>query len=88
MDVSSRRPPRTSGKNALPLSTHLAAASGAGPAAAQSLSLVLEAVNLGERGTAIGAKTPWLDQVEGKDRDDYQDAADGAGDEGGDCVWS
>jgi hypothetical protein len=61
---------------------------GAGPAAAQSLSLVLEAVNLGERDTAIGAKTPWLEQVEGKDRHDRHDAAGRAGNEGGNCVWS
>jgi len=77
-----------SGKNPFPFSTRLAAALGAGPATAQSLSLVLEAVNLGERDTAIGAKTPWLEQVDGKDRHDRHDAADRAGNEAGDCVWS
>jgi hypothetical protein len=61
---------------------------GAGPTAAQSLSLVLQAVNLGERGTAIGARTPWLEQVEGKNRQDRHDATDETGNEGGDRVWS
>jgi hypothetical protein len=38
--------------------------------------------------TAIGAKTPWLEQVEGKDRHDRHDAADRAGNEGSDYLWS
>ena len=85
-----REPPllATLGKNPLPFPPHLAAALGAGPAAAQALSLVLEAVNLGKRDTAIGAKTPWLEQVEGKNRHDRHDAADDASNEGGNCVWS
>jgi hypothetical protein len=43
------------------------------------LSLVFEAVNLGKRCIAIGAKTPRLEQVEGKDLHDRHDAAYCAG---------
>jgi hypothetical protein len=77
----------TLGKNPLPFPIHLAAALGTGPAAPRSLSLVLGAVKFGKRDTAIGTKTPWLEQVQGKNGHDRHDAADEAGNERDDCVW-